>query len=58
MASSLWRFKAMELTFPVPANRNGEATLCDPEGNLLILSEKGWGAQRVAAAVSIARSEA
>lgn len=38
------RFKAMGRTLPVPQNKGGEVRLRDPEGNLLVVSQKGWSA--------------
>jgi len=37
------RFKAMGKTLPIPANHDGEVALRDPEGNVLVVSQKGWG---------------
>ncbi len=36
------RFQAMGQPFEVPADRTAEAQVRDPEGNLLVLSQKGW----------------
>jgi catechol 2,3-dioxygenase-like lactoylglutathione lyase family enzyme len=36
------RFKAMGHPIQIPQNRDAEVTLRDPEGNLLVLSQKGW----------------
>jgi catechol 2,3-dioxygenase-like lactoylglutathione lyase family enzyme len=36
------RFKAMGKTLPIPKDRDGELLLRDPEGNVLVLSQKGW----------------
>jgi catechol 2,3-dioxygenase-like lactoylglutathione lyase family enzyme len=36
------RFEAMGETFPVPKDPDAEVAIRDPEGNLLIVSQKGW----------------
>jgi catechol 2,3-dioxygenase-like lactoylglutathione lyase family enzyme len=38
------RFKEMGYPFPVPQNKDADVTMRDPEGNLLVISQKGWGA--------------
>lgn len=38
------RFKAMGRTLPIPQNRDAEVAIRDPEGSVLVLSQKGWGA--------------
>jgi catechol 2,3-dioxygenase-like lactoylglutathione lyase family enzyme len=37
------RFKAMGVPFTPPADPDGEVEMRDPEGNLLVLSQRGWG---------------
>lgn len=36
------RFKAMGQNFSAPQNPDGEVAVRDPEGNILVLSQKGW----------------
>jgi catechol 2,3-dioxygenase-like lactoylglutathione lyase family enzyme len=36
------RFKAMGQTLNVPKDRDAEVAIRDPEGNLLVISQKGW----------------
>jgi len=36
------RFKAMGRDLQVPQDRNAEVTIEDPEGNLIVLSQRGW----------------
>lgn len=36
------RFRSMGHTLVTPRNRDAEVAVRDPEGNLLVLSEKGW----------------
>lgn len=38
------RFRAMGRTLPIPADPNAEVAIRDPEGNLLLVSQRGWGA--------------
>lgn len=38
------RFRAMGHALPAPRSHGGEVAVRDPEGNLLVLSEKGWPA--------------
>jgi catechol 2,3-dioxygenase-like lactoylglutathione lyase family enzyme len=38
------RFKAMGQTLEIPKDRDADVTVRDPEGNLLIISQKGWSA--------------
>jgi catechol 2,3-dioxygenase-like lactoylglutathione lyase family enzyme len=38
------RFRAMGQTLPVPRDKNQDITIRDPEGGLLVLSQKGWEA--------------
>jgi hypothetical protein len=38
------RFKEIGYAFPVPRNKDADVTQRDPEGNLLVISQKGWGA--------------
>jgi catechol 2,3-dioxygenase-like lactoylglutathione lyase family enzyme len=37
------RFKAMGRSLPIPQNRDAEVAIRDPEGQVLVLSQKGWG---------------
>lgn len=37
-----WRFEAMGRSLPVPQRKDGQVTIEDPEGNLIVLSQKGW----------------
>jgi catechol 2,3-dioxygenase-like lactoylglutathione lyase family enzyme len=37
------RFKAMGRDLPIPKNPDAEVVVRDPEGNVLVLSQKGWG---------------
>jgi catechol 2,3-dioxygenase-like lactoylglutathione lyase family enzyme len=36
------RFEEMGYAFPVPQNPDADVTVRDPEGNLLVVSRKGW----------------
>lgn len=36
------RFKAMGRELPSPQHKDGQMTIEDPEGNLIVLSQKGW----------------
>lgn len=44
LAATREQFKTLGVTLPAPQGPDGEVRVRDPEGNLYVISEQGWGA--------------